>query len=193
MQFLQFFGSTPRGILFSTKSCVGNGYMSLILCFFPFFSFSSPYFPSTLLLLLFLLNTFFFWWVSYDISVMFPPLSLFPLFSYCSFLWFILILFVLFLLFCFLSVLCYIYIYIYIYTHTHTLPVPFYSFLSSVFCVLSFFIIVMLSFVTMCLCQFIWLFHCIILTFYCISLPSGLFCSNFSQFSLFLYPTWYKP
>ena len=185
MQFLQFFGSTPRGILFSTKSCVGNGYMSLILCFFPFFSFSSPYFPSTLLLLLFLLNTFFFWWVSYDISVMFPPLSLFPLFSYCSFLWFILILFVLFLLFCFLSVLCYIYVY--------TLPVPFYSFLSSVFCVLSFFIIVMLTFVTMCLCQFIWLFHCIILTFYCISLPSGLFCSNFSQFSLFLYPTWYKP
>ena len=87
----------------------------------------------------------------------------------------------------------YIYIYISIYTHTHTLPVPFYSFLSSVFCVLSFFIIVMLSFVTMCLCQFIWLFHCIILTFYCISLPSGLFCSNFSQFSLFLYPTWYKP
>ena len=91
------------------------------------------------------------------------------------------------------SSLLYIYIYIYIYTHTHTLPVPFYSFLSSVFCVLSFFIIVMLSFVTMCLCQFIWLFHCIILTFYCISLPSGLFCSNFSQFSLFLYPTWYKP
>ena len=86
---------------------------------------------------------FFFWWRSYDIPVISPPLIYCFLYSLCSFLVFILILFVLFLLYCFLSVLYYIY----------TTPVPFHSFLSSVFYVLSFFIIIMLSFLSMCLGQ----------------------------------------
>ena len=72
----------------------------------------------------------------------------------------------------------------------YTTPVTFHSFLSPTFCVHSFFIIIiMFSFLSMCLCQFIWLSHCIILTFYCISFLFVLFCcSNFSLFSLlFLY------
>ena len=117
------------------------------------------------------------WYFCYLFS---PSNSFFALFSFYFFLCFILTLFVLFLLFCFLSVLYYIY----------TNPVPFHSFLNSVFCVFSVFvIIIMLNFLSMCLCQFIWLFHCIILTFYCIFFPSVLFCcSNFPLFSLlFLY------
>ena len=72
----------------------------------------------------------------------------------------------------------------------YTTAAPFHSFLSSILCVLSFFLItiIMLSFLSMCLCQFILLFH-IIWTFYCISFPCQLFChSNFSLFSLLF---WY--
>ena len=75
---------------------------------------------------------------------------------------------------------------LYIYTN----PVLFPSSLNSVFCVFSFFvIIIMLNFLSMCWCQFIWLFSCIILSFYCIFFLSVLFCcSNFPLFSLlFLY------
>ena len=72
----------------------------------------------------------------------------------------------------------------------HTTPVLFHSFLSSVFCVLSFFIIdILFSFLSISLSQFIRLSYCIILMFYCIFFPFILFCfSNFSLFSLlFLY------
>ena len=115
----------------------------------------------------------------YSCYLFFPSNSFFALFSFYSFLCFILTLFVLFLLFCFLSGLYYIY----------TNPVLFPSSLNSVFCVFSFFvIIIMLNFLSMCLCQFIWLFSCIILTFYCIFFPSVLFCcSNFPLFSLLFF------
>ena len=77
----------------------------------------------------------------------------------------------------------------YLYSFCWSVSCQFSTFFSSVFCFLSFFIIIiMLSFLCMCLCQFIWLFH-YISTFYCISFPFVLFCcSNFSLFSLlFLY------
>ena len=47
LRFLRFFTSVPWGFLPSTNlvDCADNCYTSLIFSFFPFFYFSSPYFP----------------------------------------------------------------------------------------------------------------------------------------------------